>query len=578
MIYVKRLIRSVDYSFRLITKVIEKIKDRRNSNPNISLFEALRLVIKEAAQRTKRRKQMQKLAMDVLPKYGLNVDNIRRISESVNTVFQMEIDGLKYTLRIHPPNQRSSTEIQAEILWLLALRTDIGLGVPEPIPAKDGTYVQEVPFPKKPHLRQIVLFKWLDGTALNDNLSPVTMELAGSFMARLHNHTKRLKLPDGISRQHNNWDDTWVWMNEKYIPTKSLTTDDYNICVTTSKAVLENIGGFTQDTDYGLIHFDLHPWNFLFHQGEIRAIDFDECQYAPFLYDIAVPLSYLTERQDYEDLKSGFLRGYSKERRLPQKHEAGLELFMAICHLNMIAWILSWPTPSHKGFGKKFLKNSLTQIKRYNAQQRINIKKKKHKVGARDHKEEIQYRFYDSTKIAEKLNDIYEFLLNLTEERKTLLWEDEIDEEEYPKTCKDMASNIEHAAIAFHDDKIIGMSTGSKTGPGLLIKTSLFITGFTVVKTEYQGRGIGQNLYRTQSEGVKNRWFFWHYATKIENKAMLKVDENYGVILVGNDGRFVHGFLPTRDELKIFNPIAYVLLRLFYVEKYRIKKLVRAQM
>lgn len=325
------------------------------------------MIINEAAQGSNRRKQMKKLAIDVLPRYGLNADNISYLGESVNTVFQVEAEELKYILRIHPPNQRLSSEIQAEVLWLLALRKEIGLQVPEPMPAKDGTYVQKVSIPKKPKPRQILLFKWLDGTPLYYNLSPVTMELAGSFMARLHNHAKQFTFPEGVSRQNNNWDKTWKWMNENYIPSKSLTSEDYNLCVTTSKAVLKKIQEFTQDTDYGLIHFDLHPWNFLLHQGEIQAIDFDECQYAPFLFDIAVPLSYLTERLDYEILKAGFLKGYSKERLLPPDHESGLELYMTVCHLNMIAWILSWPTPSSKKFGPIFLENSLTQIRRYNA-------------------------------------------------------------------------------------------------------------------------------------------------------------------------------------------------------------------
>jgi hypothetical protein len=171
---------SADNPFLLIKEGFGKIKDRRNSNANVSLFDALMIVINQATQGATRRKQMQKLVIDVLPRYGLNVDNIRYISESVNTVFQVEAEGLKYKLRIHPPNQRSSAEIQAELLWLLALRTDIGLGVPEPVPAKDGTFVQEVPFSKTPHLRQIVLFKWLDGTFLSNHISPCVRARIGT--------------------------------------------------------------------------------------------------------------------------------------------------------------------------------------------------------------------------------------------------------------------------------------------------------------------------------------------------------------------------------------------------------------
>ena len=122
---------------------------------------------------------------------------------------------------------------------------------------------------------------------------------------------------------------------------------------------------FNVDTDYGLTHLDLTPWNYLTHQGEIAAIDFDDCQYAPFLYDLAVPLSYLDERPDYESLRAGFLRGYAHKRQLPLHYEAGLELFIAVRALYMIDWILSWPTPSHHDFGPTLLAKSLNQLRRY---------------------------------------------------------------------------------------------------------------------------------------------------------------------------------------------------------------------
>lgn len=188
-------------------------------------------------------------------------------------------------------------------------------------------------------------------------------------------------------------------------------------------------------------------------------------------------------------------------------------------------------------------------------------------------KESIQYLYYDSKKISEKRQEIYEFLLSLTVEREPLLWRDEIDEEEYPEDCKKMASRIENAVIAYHENKIVGIETCSKKGAGLLTKFWPLRDGFTVVKSEYQRRGIGRKLYQVHDEYLKSRWFFWHHVTKIENMAMLQLDENFGVIRVGDDGKFVHGFKPNKDKLKIFNPIAYMLLKLFYVEKYRIRKL-----
>jgi len=315
---------------------------------------------------TAQRKQLHKLAINVLPQYGLKADSIRLIGESVNSVFQVVADGARYALRIHPSNNHSTEKIQAELLWLSALRTDTSLLVPEPVPTKDGALVKNVSSPKMPGMRQVVLFKWLDGENLWRNLTPTTLELAGSFIANLHHHVGKFKLPDEFSRQHVNWGELRRWLDEETPQPKTLTPEDCALCATTAKAVSERINKFIVDSDYGLVHLDLNPWNYLLHQGKIAAIDFDDCQYAPFLYDMAVPLSYLDKRQDYESLRDGFLRGYTNKRQLPLHYEAGLELFIVIRAFQMIDWILSWPNPSHHAFGPSFLANSLSQLKRCN--------------------------------------------------------------------------------------------------------------------------------------------------------------------------------------------------------------------
>ncbi len=186
--------------------------------------------------------------------------------------------------------------------------------------------------------------------------------MAGAFMARMHQHALQFKFPEGVSRPRIKWDEL-LWLDENY--QQALTLEEYKLCVATARAVLEKVDAFTPDTDYGLVHLDLHYWNYLLYQDEIGAIDFDDCQYAPFLYDMAIPLSYLEQRQDFQDLKAGFLRGYAQERRLPPHHEAGLELFMVVRALDMIAWVSSWPSPSFKKMGPEFLATALARLRRY---------------------------------------------------------------------------------------------------------------------------------------------------------------------------------------------------------------------
>ena len=189
--------------------------------------------------------------------------------------------------------------------------------------------------------------------------------------------------------------------------------------------------------------------------------------------------------------------------------------------------------------------------------------------------EEIQYRNYKSTEISAKRDEVIDFLLNLTVERKTLLTVDEIDEKKYPEICTVIASGIKFLVLAYHGDKIIGMTATSKTGTGLLAKRSPFVRGFIVVKSEYQKKGIGQKLQKIQINYLKKWWSFWVSIVKIENERQLHINKKSGFIILGKDDRFFYGFRPTRDELKIFNPLVYIYLRLKYIEKHRIKKMLK---
>lgn len=69
--------------------------------------------------------------------------------------------------------------------------------------------------------------------------------------------------------------------------------------------------------NFGLIHADLHLGNALFWRGEVRVIDFDDCGFGYWLYDIAVALWELRYRNDYEDFRSALIDGYTQYRPLP---------------------------------------------------------------------------------------------------------------------------------------------------------------------------------------------------------------------------------------------------------------------
>jgi Ser/Thr protein kinase RdoA (MazF antagonist) len=100
---------------------------------------------------------------------------------------------------------------------------------------------------------------------------------------------------------------------------------------------VQQIVGQTPDT-FGLVHGDLHQENYFFHRGQVRAIDFDDCGYGYYLYDIAVTLSEVNWRKDTPELRKSFLAGYRRIRELSSEHEGYLDTFIIFRDLQLMIW------------------------------------------------------------------------------------------------------------------------------------------------------------------------------------------------------------------------------------------------
>jgi Ser/Thr protein kinase RdoA (MazF antagonist) len=91
------------------------------------------------------------------------------------------------------------------------------------------------------------------------------------------------------------------------------------------RTVMADLG--SKPDTFGLIHADLHLENALFDRGAMRLIDFDDCGFGYWLYDIAVPLWEYRSRPDHALIRAALLDGYAEHRELPDLTH--LEMFIA---------------------------------------------------------------------------------------------------------------------------------------------------------------------------------------------------------------------------------------------------------
>jgi len=296
--------------------------------------------------RVTQRKYLKELAKQALSRYGIWDAEIRYITDLNNVVFRIVSGSSPYSLRIHPPNRYSNAEIEAELLWLAAIRAETDMLVPTPVLGTDGAFVQKVLIPRKNEPRQVVLFEWISGKLLGSSLTRRSVRQAGEFMARLHQHAESFLLPQGALRPHVDWNELGSWPNWGKDNIVRLSKEDYDLCQQTAKTLLVEMRKLVTKTDYGLIHGDLHPWNYVVHGDRIGGIDFDDSWHAPFVYDIATPFFFWVDHKNHEDLRDTFLNGYTAVRPLPGECALGIDLSIIYRSLCIVDWILSWTNPA----------------------------------------------------------------------------------------------------------------------------------------------------------------------------------------------------------------------------------------
>jgi Ser/Thr protein kinase RdoA (MazF antagonist) len=292
--------------------------------------------------------RLRRLAEAALVAYGVAPARLVALVHLENTTFRVETPGGdRYVLRIHrasgspvhPP--RSVADVRSETTWLFVLRQEAGLAVPEPMLTADGSPLVVVAAEGVPEPRVCVLFRWSEGQFLNAALTPSHLERVGGFIARLHDHAMHFAPPADFVR----WrvgdvsGDAAAW-------TAGVVGEQ---CGSGAAATVEAVLGEVRRAQrelgegpgaFGLIHADLHQENYLFHRGQVRAIDFDDCGWGHFAYDLTVTLSELRWRPEYPALRAGLLRGYRAIRPLPTEHERYLETFSGLRGLLLTLWFL----------------------------------------------------------------------------------------------------------------------------------------------------------------------------------------------------------------------------------------------
>lgn len=301
----------------------------------------------------------------------------RLLNLSENATFLVEAPAARYKsiLRVHRPGYHTREAIESEIAWIRALGDHPHIATAQPIPGANGEIVQTVTDDSMPEPRHVVMFSFLRGRE-PDPSDLHSFEQLGRITARLHDHAQQW-VPEQPLVRHT-WDLDAMFFGPA--PLWGRWEDGVGVSGRRARTLEKlaahlqsRIGRYGKDpARFGLIHADLRLANLLLDDGRVQVIDFDDCGFSWFMYDLASALSFIEDQPQVPDLIRAWLRGYRELRPLSAEDEDIIPSFIMARRLLLVAWVGSHQeSPFPRSLGEGFTEKTVQIAERYFADEGI---------------------------------------------------------------------------------------------------------------------------------------------------------------------------------------------------------------
>ncbi len=318
-------------------------------------------------------KRLEHLAQDSLQLWDLPAGSTTTlINLSENATYRVDKPGFDKPdiLRVHREGYHSENAIGSELAWMKALREEGGVITPAAIAGRNGQLIQNHKTRALADPRHLVLFEFIEGIEPDENQDLIQpFENLGEVSAKLHLHVLGWPIPKGFERL--TWDfehmlgNTPNWGDWRKAP--AMDADTKNILERQAAAIERRLEAFGKGRErYGLVHADIRLANLLITGNSTRVIDFDDCGFGWFLYDVATTISFIEDHPKVPDLVDAWVRGYRRIRDLPAEDEAEIPTFIMLRRMVLLAWIGSHgDTDLAKEQGPEFTRVSAELAERY---------------------------------------------------------------------------------------------------------------------------------------------------------------------------------------------------------------------
>jgi amicoumacin kinase len=271
-------------------------------------------------------------------RYGLPATELTRLAAFENYVYEGEnADGDTVILRISHSTRRTIDYTRGEV-ELVRYLAAAGIPIASPVLSESGQFVERIDDREPGDYFVATAFERADGIVFDDApplkeryWKPPLFRDLGRLFARLHNRAQTYK-PSNPRFARQQWYEYDVVDIDRFAP------PDEQLVRERTARIIERLKALPQSPEhYGLIHADLHPHNFCFADGKITAFDFDNCEHAWFVKDIAVLLFYVARGEDRANRDEAtaaflapFLDGYRELRPCEREWLAAVPDMLAL--------------------------------------------------------------------------------------------------------------------------------------------------------------------------------------------------------------------------------------------------------
>ncbi|MBG0787188.1 MAG: phosphotransferase [Anaerolineaceae bacterium] len=280
------------------------------------------------------------LLVQALAAYGIKPEDAEILDGFESFIYQVKVDDEEFILRIGHDHRRAANLVFAEADFLNYL-SKCSLSVPAVHPTLEGALVSKIPAADGSNFITALFTKAPGHHPKRKDWTPELFQRMGSFLGRLHTFSAAYH-PDKDTPKRYTFDvDSKAMIAEAE---KSLPASDNTIKALYRETIDEILALPRDSGGFGLCHSDFHSGNFFVtDKGQITLFDFDDCQYAWYVYDIAMALFYAISmdcqgREELEKARiflTNFLIGYRQEFALDPSWLLQIPLFLKLREIDL---------------------------------------------------------------------------------------------------------------------------------------------------------------------------------------------------------------------------------------------------